>query len=128
MLKICKLAGALSLLCSLLVAVSCEKVEHSFFFSSEGGPYDFEAEFDGASLKVVTDDGSSKDAIFYGNEADMEHSNWVADLDWIRVSYLPTRRHVYVSVKKNETGKERKARVTAIKNGRQVVLAEFKQQ
>lgn len=126
---ICKLAWALALLCGLVMAVSCEKekVEHSFCFNSEGGPYDFEMELDGSTL-MVSDDSTSKNALFYGSEADMEHSNWVVDFDWIRVYYLPTKQHVYVGVSKNETGAMRKARVSAEKNRKRVVIAEFKQQ
>ena len=112
----------------LLVAVSCEKEERGFTFTSEGGSYDFVTELDGSSMKVYFDDGTSKEALFYGNASDMEHSEWVIQTDWIRVGYKPTTQHVYVGVLKNTTGKPRSARLTAVKNGRQVVIANFQQQ
>lgn len=124
---ITKLLGALLLLCGFMMAVSCEKVEHTFFFNENGGPYDFEMELDGSSLMVSDNKGSVNSAVFYGNESDMEHSNWVVDLDWIRVYYLPTEQHVYVSVSENGTGKVRTARVTAERKGKRAVIAEFKQ-
>ena len=125
-----KLAGTLALLCCLVMAVSCEKenVEYGFIFSSEGGPYVFIKELDGSSLMLTDGDGTSKNAVFYGSEADLEHSDWVIDLDWIRVSYLPTTHHVYVSTRKNETGAMRTARLTAEKKGKRFAVARFKQQ
>lgn len=122
-----KLVGTLALFCVLMMNVSCEKVEHCFFFSKAGGPFDFEMELDGSSLMVSDDMGSVKNAVFYGNESDMEHSNWVVDLDWIRVYYMPTEQHVYVGVSENESGKVRTARVSAEKKGKRIVIAEFKQ-
>ena len=118
----------MALLCGLMMAVSCEKIEHSFFFSSLGGPYEFDMELDGSTLMVSDDSGSSNKAVFYGSEADMEHSNWVAELDWIHVFYLPTSQHVHVLVLENKTGAARKARVSAERSGKRIVIAEFKQQ
>ncbi len=123
-----KYVKGLALSFCLLMAVSCEKDERSFTFSPEGGACDFVIELDGSSMKLYSDDGASKEAVFYGNTMDMEHSEWVIQTDWIRVGYKPTTQHVYVGVLKNTTGKTRSARLTAVKNGRQVVIANFQQQ
>ncbi len=119
---IVKLLGPLVLVCGLLCFTSCEKeAENSFVFSAEGGPYEFNTEVDGSSLKIYSGDVSSRDAKLYNN------SQWVAELDWIIVFYIPAEQHIHVGVHENTTGKKRTARVTAVRNGKQVVLCEFKQ-
>ena len=115
-------------ICLLTLALSCNKIEENvFYFSQEGGVCTLATEFDGASMSIISGEDTSTKALFTEDFANPDNSEWFSELGWIRVHYKPAHREVIVTTTGNETGSDRKARLTALQNGTPTTIAEFRQ-
>ena len=55
----------------------------------------------------------AKPAIFCEDFATPNNSLWFTELDWIRVFYTPYTKELFIGFFENESGKKRKATITA---------------
>ena len=107
----------ISLLLVLVLAPSCKKDgpnTYRFCFSEGGGHLTYyDVDIDGATLSLKSGEEYAKPAIFKEDYATPNNSLWFTELDWIRVFYTPYTKELFIGVFENESGKKRKATITA---------------
>ena len=105
------------LLMVLVLAPSCKKDgpnTYRFCFSEGGGPLSYyDVDIYGATLSMRSGEEYAKPAIFCEDFATPNNSLWFTELDWIRVFYTPYTKELFIGFFENESGKKRKATITA---------------
>ena len=122
------------LFCLLAIGTSCEKMQENVYDICQGGTVCIlDGTYDGSSMSLSSGKDVSEEAVFYEEMISfdtLDHpdgSEWFVELAWIRVHYKPAYQQTYVFIKENQTGSRRQARLTAVKDGKRTVIAEFRQ-
>lgn len=118
----------LMLLCTLVAILSCTKMDEGVYsFNSEGGLYIIDVEIDGSSMLLSSDTEVSQEAVFRESLGNPEDSDWLVELNGIRAHYFPASSALCVTAKDNTTGSRLRIKLTAIKDGKRDIIAEFRQ-
>lgn len=132
-LPLAKLLQVSVLFCLLVSVASCDKMQDNVYNICQGGTVCIlDVAYDGSSMSLGSGENVSKEAVFYEqmisfDNSDQDGGSWFVELDWIRVHYKPASRQTFVFIKENQTGSRRQAKLTAVKDGKRTVIAEFRQ-
>lgn len=125
-MKILKFLGVLILYFG--VFASCEKKpNHFFWFNREGGPVEYyDVDIDGSTLKIQIGESLYSPLYFTASDLIEDDSHWAADIDWILVSYTPSKKWLHIIADPNTTGAVRYATIYGY-NEKGKVSVEIKQ-
>ena len=104
----------LSIITVIISLSGCEKEnQESAVFDKGGGMMEYEKEIDGSSLFIRIDDKRSENADYQEDYREPNNNQWITDLDWVHVFYLPSSHRLFIIAEENTSGRKRKASVRA---------------
>ena len=104
----------LSIITMIISLSGCEKEnQDSAVFDKVGGMREYEKEIDGSSLFIRIDEKRSENADYQEDYREPNNNQWITDLDWVHVFYLPSSHRLFITAEPNPSGRKRKASVRA---------------
>ena len=79
-------------------------------------------------MLLSSDTEVSQEAVFRESLGNPKDSDWLVELNGIRAHYFPASSELCVTAKDNTTGSRLRIKLTAIKDGKRDIIAEFLQE